>query len=412
MSNMEDRLRDAFRADAQTVATVRQFESPTAWQPARERPARERRVLVPLAAAAALALIIGGAVVAPKLWHRSDDNHPAATGLAGGFPGGRIPAATRPAFLVAVVPKAGNVFNTRLDVISTKTGRVTGSIASAGRGLFFAAIARYSAHAFIAEVGRSSRTCKTSFDLVTVSKAGHPGLTTVLGSTVPGSPTMGYDTRSGALAASPGLRVFAYALDACGNESAGEIAVVRPAVTNGGHTTTRSTWPFVYPAQPESLSLTSNGGLLSLVSNPSNRHAGTANAKHNSVWGLRTTGRGGTLHSIVKPSNRIMSGALSPTGAVTWVVTQTSTSPRTQAKIIAYQTATGKRITLIHKFAAGKFDVGPTLSLDLTGRYGLISDWQDIGQPRQHSIDGIDLVTGKIFTIPGNAGDQATSTAW
>ena len=68
MSNMEDRLRDAFRTDAQSIAIVRPFESPTAWRPDRERPTRERRVLVPLAAAAALALIVGGAVVAPKLW--------------------------------------------------------------------------------------------------------------------------------------------------------------------------------------------------------------------------------------------------------------------------------------------------------------------------------------------------------
>ncbi|HEY3907812.1 MAG TPA: hypothetical protein VGM14_28170, partial [Streptosporangiaceae bacterium] len=283
MSNMEDRLRDAFGADAQTVATVRQFESPTAWQPTRERQPRGR-VMVPLAAATALALIVAGAVVAPKIWPRSDQNHPATSGLAGAFPGGRVPSTTRPAYLVAVVPQAGNVFDTRLEVISTKTGRVTGSIASPGPGLFFAAVARYSAQAFIVEVGRSSRACKTSFDLVSVNKVGHPGLTTVLGSTVPGSPTMGYDTRSGALAASPGLRVFAYALNAC-RGSSGEIAVVRPAVTKGGHTTTRSTWPFVYPAQPESLSLTSNGGLLSLVSNPSDRHAGTTTSKNNSVWG-------------------------------------------------------------------------------------------------------------------------------
>ena len=128
MSNMEDRLRDAFRADAQTVPPhiVRPFESPTAWRPDRERPTRERRVLVPLAAAAALALIVGGAVVAPKIWPRSDHNNAAATGLASGFPGGKVPATKRPAYLVAVVPRDGSVIVIRstehIQIASSQSG--------------------------------------------------------------------------------------------------------------------------------------------------------------------------------------------------------------------------------------------------------------------------------------------------
>lgn len=406
MSNMENRLRDAFRADAQTILAVRPFESPTAWRPDRERPARERRVLVPLAAAAAIALIVGGAVVGPKLWHRSDDKHPAATGLGAAFPGGQVPKAAVPSYLVAVIPRSKQARNSQLDVISTKTGKVTGSILPPRRGQYFTAVAAANGQ-FIAQV-TNDNVCETWLYSFGVSNAGKPtALTSAYGSPAPGFPTMGYETGAGALAVTPDAKIVAYGATKCSGPG-GVVGVFRSASDRA------ISWRYVFPASPESLSLSADGSLLELVSNPSKSGAGP-NPERNAVWSLNTRGRGGSLGAsyrrVVKPPNRIGSASLSPTGAVTFVVTR---SGRGVVAINAYRTATGKHLFLVGDLPSGKFDEGPSLSLDPTGRYALLSGWRNTAADAssQHPVIGMDLATGRVFTIPGSAADQAISTAW
>jgi hypothetical protein len=405
MSNMEDRLRDAFQADAHTIATVHPFESPTAWKPAIQF--REGRVMGPLAAAAALALIVGGAVVGSKLWHRSDDKHTAATGLGGAFPGGRVPKAAVPSYLVAVIPRSKQARNSRLDVISTKTGTVTGSILPSKRGQYFTAVAAANGQ-FIAQV-TNDNVCETWLYSFGVSKAGKPtALTSAYGSPVPGFPTQGYETEAGALAVTPDAKIVAYGATKCSGPG-GVVGVFRSASDRA------TSWHYVLPASPESLSLSADGNLLELVSNPSKPHV-EVNPRRNAVWSLNARGRGGSLDAsyrrVVKPPNPIASAALSPTGAVTFVVTRSSGSPRVVA-INAYRTSTGKHLFLIGDLLSSKFDIGASLSLDPTGRYALISDWRNISNPpSQHPVVGMDLSTGRVFMIPGSAADQAISTAW
>jgi hypothetical protein len=113
MNDIETRLREAFRADAETVRTIRPLTTPG--QPGTDdaRPlgqaGRTRRghLLVPLTAAAAVAAILAGiAVAAPRIWPGHGQRAPIpASAVASSFLGNRVPAASAPKFLLALVPK-------------------------------------------------------------------------------------------------------------------------------------------------------------------------------------------------------------------------------------------------------------------------------------------------------------------
>ncbi len=400
MSNMEDRLRDAFRADAQTIPAVRPFESPMARRPGRERPARERRVLVPLAAAAAIALIVGGAVVTPRLWHRPEDKHPSA--LGGAFPGGRVPKAPEPPYLVALIARSHQARNSRLDVISTKTGKVTGSILPPRPGQYFTAIAAANGQ-FIAQAANDS-VCKTWLYSFRVSKVGHPTTPTSFGSPAHGFPVQGHDTPAGALAVTPDAKTVAYGAKDCSG-TGGVVGVFRSASDRA------TSWHYVFPADPESLSLSADGGLLALVSNPS-KSGVEFNPVRNAVWSLDTSGRGGSLGAsyrrVVKPKKVATSAALSPTGALTFVVTRSGPGVAT---INAYRTSTGKHLFLVGHFDRKSLN-GPSLSLDPTGRYALLIDGLTLSMSDPHPVIGVDLSNDHVFAIPGTASNQAISIAW
>jgi hypothetical protein len=418
MSNIEDRLRDAFRADAQTVPphTVRPFESPTAWQPASKR---ERRVLVPLSAAATLVLIVAGAVVAPRVLPGSDDGHAVATGLAAGYPGGQIPTATRPAYLIAIVPGRPSGHSAPvLEVVSVATGRVTGTIAPPAGGQAFAAVASAGSNGrFVAETSARA-SCTTRFYTFTISAQGRPTpLTALIGFSVQGQPTA--PEGSASFAVRSGLRFLAYSTVPCAIKNPRKYTGHLGVILVQPNQVQQVAWSFTYPAAPTSLSLSADGSLLGLVSAPSKPLHGTATSGDDSVWTLRVESSppgplGSRYHHVVRPLVGANSEVLSPNGTLAFVSTlrYAKSDPFMRERINAYSTATGKLISVVHEFPDDGFE-GPNLGLDPSGRYLLVSGWNDVVHPtRRHQVDGIDLATGRYFKVPGSAADHAISTAW
>ena len=412
MNTIEDRLRDAFNADADTVGpeSLRPL-------PGRDtqhdrgmrllRPTREQargRVMIPLAAAAAVAVIVvGAAVIVPGLLP-GRGLHPAPAGrLAAAYPGGRTPAGAPPKYFVAsVYGPDGNT--TRLEVVSSATGRVTGRIAPPEAHRYFEAVAALGNDRTFVAAAVGVR-CDTWFYRFALTAQGKPvGLAPLAVAEVPGRLI---DPAS--LAVSASGKLLAYASAKCAavkyHRYYGQVGVVNLP----GSTTT--TWQFRLPAAPGSLSLSASGSLLEMVSNPSNG-SHVSSIVFNSAWVLRTDSAPGPLaqhyRKVVGPPTWPTGAVLSPTGKVTFALLPAyhRTSPRWQLTLGAYQTATDRLIRSWHIFPRlGELTGEPSIVADVSGDHLLVFSWTQ--QPEK-----LDLATGRAVKVPGMAARYPVDVAW
>jgi hypothetical protein len=276
MSTLEDRLRDAFRADADLVRPDSVPAAPPP-PPTRNAPGRPRSrrtgVLIPLAAAAAVIAIVAGlSVGAPQLSRRSGP----VTGSRRPTPAASIapssnqirpqagpvlgPAAPRevtgsapspgvPRYYVTIDVALSDL-KTSLAVRDTATGKLVGQLNSPP-GASFEAIAAPAGDSTFVTAVESSSGCSSQLAQFQVNDQGQPGPLVPLDIAVPGTYPEFDD-----LAITPDGRTIAFSTYHCGGPD-GELGVIDLA------TRRVAVWPYSGATlNPAGLSLSDSGGLL------------------------------------------------------------------------------------------------------------------------------------------------------
>jgi hypothetical protein len=451
MNSLEDRLRDAYRAATDTVRpeTVRGLpdlsteRSGTVRRTGMTRPSgrpshsgltersgRERRLArsarptfsrghrigVPLAAATAvLAIAVTASVLAangPRGTQRisaSQDAGRLVGGLARGYPGGRLPAAKPPKFFVAIQPGTSEVdYATTLAVFSSATGRRVGQLALPVANRYFQAVAALgSDQTFVvsASPGQRSgkwRTCGTWLYQFRLTPRGQPTALKLL------MPEVAGFAEPNGLAASADGNVVAYDAVACTQTrhsivtDLGQVGVLH---VGSGNVTS---WTYTSPATPTSLSLSADGAVLAMVSNPSDARRLQSDV-FNSAWILRTGSAPGQLgqryRKVASSPDGVAAAIVSPTGAVTYVASTARLGRSERLTLAGYQTATGRLIRSIRVFPRLSETDAPGLSQDLSGRYVLLFQWTQRDEL-------LDLATGRNAFVPRTKDALTLGIAW
>jgi hypothetical protein len=411
VSTIEDRLRDAFRADAESIRpdTTRPAPRPAADPPGpqRSRPAgkpararRGRRLGIPLAAAAAVSIIAAAAAAVSVIGPGSRAGHPPAGPASGAVP----------AFFVAVEPGtvAGLSNSAALQVRSSATGRVVAQVRPPARNRYFQAVASLGGdRTFIAAaaagtpLSRPDSSCGSWLYRFRLTAQGRPADVTLLRPRLPGTIT--------AIAGSADGNVVAYNLRLCRSFSvlAGRVTVLSLRTGHG------TSWPYAGPIGPFSLSLSAHGRLLGMVTRAG---GGTPRpplyADYDAVYVLPTRGPGGLLgqhdRRVAGPAPHwALTEALTPDGttsiALLPVPSKTGAAP--QLPLSEYSTATGRLVRVLTMLPPRPPAAGLTVTPDASGRYLLL-----------FGLDGgferISTRTGQLTVIPGTLRYEPLSGAW
>jgi hypothetical protein len=433
MNSLEDQLRDAYRAATDTVRpesvsdlpdlsagrsgmTRRSGRERRLARSARPTFSRGYRIGVPLTAAAAvLAIAVTASVLAAngpggtRRISASQDGGRPAGGLAPGYPGGRLPAAKPPRFFVAIQSsKSGVDYATTLAVFSSATGHRVGQLRSPVANRYFQAVAALgSDQTFVvaASPGQRSgkwRTCGTWLYQFRLTRQGQPTALKLLMPKVAGfaEPT--------GLAASADGNVVAYDAVACTETrrsvvtDLGQVGVLHVGTGNV------TSWTYTSPASPTSLSLSADGGVLGMVSNPSDGRRFDSEAL-NSAWVLRTDSAPGQLgqryRKVASSPQGVAAAMVSPTGAVTYVASAARLGRSERLTLAGYQTSTGRLIRSMRVFPRVSDLDATGLSPDLSGRYVLLFLWTDRDEL-------LDLTTGRNAFVPRTGNTLPLGIAW
>lgn len=406
MKELENRLRAAFHADAETVRpeTIRYLEGEPMRRAHPAGPKPHRRVLIPLAAAASVAAIaIATSVIAPAILSGQRSSGPTAAGrLATAYPGGRLPAGPPPRYFVGIalldhrVPAYGTV----MSVYSSATGRVVAHFPSPGPGLYYQAVAAvgstgwFTAAATPGTFPKTARGCGTAINQFRLNSQGQPIFRGVIASPVPGF------IGNSSLAVSANGKVISYATRSCGTNT-GQLTVTPD-------TEKSRTWTYKFPVSPESLSLSADGGLLSLVSDPAGGcQCGSPSAE--TAWVLRPNSAPGPLaqrwRKVLSAPSGVDSAALSPTGAVTFAAVSRVSHGRLGVAVGAYDTGTGRLLRLVRAFTKVQV-LPPGIAVDQSGHYALVYMLTDRGVQR------LNLTTGQLKVLPVTRADFPIDVAW
>jgi hypothetical protein len=303
VSTLEDRLRDAFRADAETVRP-QAIPGPPA-PPVRPVPGgrpgfRQHRILIPLAAAAAVIALVAGLSVATPLFggrEQPSATGPSAAPTADSRPAAPVPVpslgaqASRgvaasasapgvPRFYVTVYNAPSGPVN-YIVVRDSATGHVAGRM-DPPAGSFFAAIAAPAGDRTFVTAVESSARCTSQLYWFRLNDQGQPGPLAPLHITVPGT-----YSQTGDLAITADGRTIGYGTYLCDGE--GEVGVIHLA------TGQVRVWNWTGLSTPMNLSLSADGRLLAYTVFP----MGTRNL--GGTWILPTSAPAGSLakHSRV-----------------------------------------------------------------------------------------------------------------
>jgi hypothetical protein len=317
VNSTQERLRDAFRADAEAIGPETMRALGTARDPEpirlagpgdrrrRGRPGRIRRIGFPVAAAAAVTgIVVLAAVLVPRaLSQRASHATGANTGgAAAGHRSGGVAAPPYPAFFVAANPDSN-----RLEVRRATTGALAATV-RAPAGVTFASVGTGDSQTFVVAAWPGSG-CRTLLYEFRLGAAGRPGpLTPFGGGSVPGDISTN-------IAVGASDHVIAYGADSCGRPNH-PTAGLRVTDLATGHTTR---WSFPDQQDVGSLSLSADGSELGYIVDETKLFP--------SIAAVVPVGAGsGTLAGrshIVEPARsltNISSAVLSPDGKTLWSV--------------------------------------------------------------------------------------------
>ena len=406
MSRVEVRVTQACREAADTVRpeAIRRLDLEPDQRTAGTRPAvtnRRGRVLGPLAAAAAVAVVVAGVVVVPRLVSGTTD-HPS-----------RPRHLTKKPNSLAALPKFTVLNETdAIDVVTTATGRIVGRLrAPAGQG--FAALAGTAGdRTFFAAADLNPQTsCQSFFYRFTLNADGRPSALRPLPvRRRPGLPT--------ALAADASGNLIAYSIDQCATGTSGHIGNGQAIGNIGlldlrtGRTIRRWTYTLGEDYTTD-LSISADGRLLG--------YSNFQNAKYMVGRVLPTSAPSGPderySHIVTRRPNLT---TLSTSGRLMYAI-----AGARDLALAAYSTANGKQIRVLRRLPAST-ETG-VLVVDPTGRRALLSmtrfsthrrlypyvkgkpclalrvhgilKCERMTPPRTHFVI-IDLTTGKVTALP------------
>ena len=379
MREMEERVRDAFGAAAETVTAQDLLGPPAparrswaAWGPRAWAPRVRMHALVPVAAAACVTVIVVTAtLVVPKLLARP----------AGGRAHGAL--AGSPTFFAGVAESPLRQYppSTVLHIYRSATGRVVATVRPPGNDHVFAAVSRLggSDRTYVAAAMTSFRGCQTQLYRFSIDARGRPsGLTPLSVPRVTGSVME--------LVGSADGNVLAYTASgrcAPGHQIAGVIHLATRQVT---------TWAISNgPVLAGSISLTADGSVLGFAAGGNGPYAPL------NVWVLPTNAPPGPLtrhaRKVVDVPTGVFRVILNSTGSRAYVETQSA--PRGGVVVLGlYSTTTGKRIRLLgplepgHQPMEGELDI----TIDAAGRHLLV-------YTGSHRVSMMNLTTGHLTSI-------------
>lgn len=377
MRAMEERVRDAFGAAAETV-TVRDLPGPPAaggrsragWGPRAWAPRARLHALVPVAAAAAVAVIVVTVTaVVPKL-----------TGPAGGQAGALAGA---PKFFAGVAnPSEHFPPGTVLNIYRSATGRVAATVRPPRPEHEFAAVGRLgNDRAYVAAAVTSFGACTTQLYQFSIDARGQPSRLTPL--SVP--QVNGIVLELAGSADGNVLAYTAFGSSRCALHGRDQAGAIRLA------TRQHTTWSYGGPgaANFSSVSLTADGSVLGLASGPGDPSGASA------AWVLPTSAPAGPLTRHARKVLHLRTGVyrvvLNSTGSQAYVETGPASGRRGVVVLALYDTTTGKRVRPLGRLGLG----GPYLaklwfSLDAAGQHLLV-----YGYPASHRVTAINLTTGR-----------------
>ena len=374
MREMEERVRDAFGAAAETVTAQDLPGLPTpagrSWPTRGLRawaPRMRIHALVPIAAAVCVTVIVVTAtVVVPK--------------LLAGPPAGRAGGAPR--FFAGVAEAAaGYPPVTVLNIYRSATGRVVATVQPPGPNHVFAAVSRLgNDHTYVAAAMTSFRGCTTQLYRFSIDAHGRPsGLTPLSVPRVTGSVME--------LVSSADGNVLAYTASgrcARGHQLTGVIHLVTQRVTTWFDPSGSSGRPTLFGSP----SLTADGSVLGLLGGTDGPYG------PEDAWVLPTDSPPGPLTSHARKVLHVPTGVfrvvLSNTGSQAYV--ETKSAPRGGMVVLGlYSTTTGKRIRLLGSLgslAQGELSV----AMDAAGQHLL-------AYTGSHRLRMMNLTTGHVSSI-------------
>jgi hypothetical protein len=397
---IEDLLSDAFEADAQTVRAEDVPALAIACQPGSRRSWSSRmtrsRLVVPLAAAAAvIAVVLGAGLVVPGLLAGPGAAGRALSQRARSALFGTLTAVRPPRYLVGLENGSGSASD--VGIYSARTGRLIAQVSPPRPGLgFIATAAARGDLSFVVAAAPRSGQCATWFYQLTLSSTGRvASLTPLAVPRVPGEiiPPSG-------LTASADGRTVAYTANGCGQGN-GWLGVI-DLVSHKART---------WRADAEdlwSLSLSATGRLVLYVNS-------TVYGGDGSVQVLRTNARPGALSErarVVAPGDAGVgadgSVALTPDGRTVLACTEAGTGsagPRT-ANVSALAVATGSPLGVVHSWR--HVDAAPCMiTAAPSGGYLIVADIST------HGIGiGLDLATGRSWQIGGGRPNPPLGLSW
>jgi len=373
VNSLEDRLRDAFGAVADTIdpATV---PSPAVRMRPRAISSRRMRFVAPFAAAAAVTIIVVtmttlAADVSPR--HHAGtapSRHHARTVKA------RPTAVSLPEFTLADLGSSVKVYDTRTgaDVATLKppAGQQFQDVASSG-----------APRTYLAAAGLSGSACHAYFYRFHLSATGQPSPLTFLRSVPDSQPT--------AIIGIGGGSTYAYSTTQCNTAPPGGFVGISGQAGN-------RTWD--YPGADDysfSLSATADGRTLALSYFPASETGsqGVQNALLNTKSSSRTVDGASRILSSVPGSPTL---AISPDGRTVYACT----SQGSTGTLAAYSTATGALIRVLHQWQAVSQGFACQVSTDRTGRFLLAAFTTANQQPWTWALIGFDLRTDASASVP------------
>jgi hypothetical protein len=395
VTRLEERLRDAYQAAADTV--TREMDAPDLtgsvrrahWLRIGSRPP-VIRLAAPLAAAAAVAAIaLATSLIATSGPGRRPD-HPsgqahwglsAVTRVAQGYPGARIPATARPGYYLGIQtsPRGPKEYAFTAYVYSSATGHRTGQLTLPRSGLWVRAVASLGNGAFVVAATKDwpHFGCRSWLYQFRLTAGGQPtGLKPFVVPQVRGWARQLGGSGDGRVAVLTTSRCIRGRTQPMNSHDDRTIAIYLPSAA----TTTWSPWPRGSNLIPEDVvpqaTLSADGRLLAFV----------AISGHPQDFGLyeqaayvQLTGHvSGPVarrnRLVLNPTgtNGVIDAALSPNGQVTFVMTARRYAGRWHEMVGAYATKTGKLITVLATASARYLNGDGYLVPDPSGGHLLV----------------------------------------
>jgi hypothetical protein len=420
----EDRIRDAFQADAETVQPghIRPLADHVRVAPARR--GREKpwlRLAVPLAAAAAVAAIaVTFAALAPGTVSGNAPArpttvvHPAtgrlvapAGGLAQGYPGARLPAGQMPRYFVGLDYPNGHPateFAFTINVYSAATGKIVARVNPPQPGVYFQAVASLgSGQGYVAAaMAWPEPGCHSLLYRFHLTRSGRPaGMTPLAVPEVPG-----FALR---VAGSADGSTVLYSTAGCSNQGPPPPYITGEISLPTGRTRTWLTTPRGSMQQ----SLSGDGRLAATVASlrrGTNDGAGYVLAlgprlRERKV--LTAPGIGGVLATALSPNGRVMF-------ALTSVLPASGYPPYT-LRLAAYATATGRPLRTFLTERHQVESMPGELAADPSGRYLIVANFPLKDSPGNNPLVGVTLVnvaSGRAHTIYLRQSNVPLDIAW